>query len=246
MPAKFLLDFYLDKATLPQLIPPTRLNEIFLLKFPLEKRLKIEEQKVKPYTISYPRFFYGEKELITNFSVELSVLDEKLLEYFLEVFSMPSDELFIGDVHIEKIKIKNLQEEDFEDLLLNNESIAEVILDFITPTILEKENVEYLLPDPVEIFSDAITKWNAFSSKKINFEKGWILKHIKITGVFLRTLHVEMPKLPPKVGFTGKVFLRINTKSTLELNKILALKRFMEYSHLGKYTNLSFGKVITL
>ena len=128
MLAKFLLDIYLDKATLPQLIPPSRLNEIFLLKFPLEKRLKIEEQKVKPYTISYPRFFYNEKELITNFSIELSVLDEKLLEYFLEVFSIPSDRLLIGDVHIEKIKIKNLQEEDFEDLRQNNELTTEIVL----------------------------------------------------------------------------------------------------------------------
>lgn len=246
MPAKFLLDIYLDKATLPQLIPPNRLNEIFLLKFPLEKRLKIEEQKVKPYTISYPRFFYNEKELITNFSIELSVLDEKLLEYFLEVLSMPSDKLLIGDIHIEKIKIKNLQEEDFEDFLQNNELITEIALDFITPTILEKNGIEYLLPDPVEIFIDATEKWNTFSRKKINFDNDWVLKHVKITAAFLRTFHVEMPTLPPKVGFTGKVFFKINTKSPLELNKILALKRFIEYSHLGKYTNLSFGKVITL
>ena len=124
--------------------------------------------------------------------------------------------------------------------------ISGLVLDFVTPTILEKKNIEHLLPDPVEIFIEATEKWNAFSRKKINFDNDWILKHIRITAVFLRTFHVEMSTLSPKVGFTGKVFFKINTKSTLELNKILALKRFMEYSHLGKYTNLSFGKVITL
>lgn len=246
MPAKFLLDVYLDKATLPQLIPPSRLNEIFLLKFPLEKRLKIDDLKIKPYAISYPRYFYSEKDLITNFSVELSVLDEKLLEYFLEVLSMPSDKLLIGDVHIEKIKIKHLQEEDFEDLLQDNEPITEIALDFITPTILEKKGVEYLLPDPVEIFTDAINKWNTFSKKKLTFEEDWLLKHIKITGAFIKTYHIEIPSLPPKVGFTGKLFLKIQTKSTLELNKVLALKRFIEYSHSGKYPHFSLGKVIAL
>jgi len=245
MPAKINFEVFLEKVTLPQLITPDRLNDIFISTLPSEERVKIEKEYIKPYTISYPRFFYPDKELISNFTVEITVLEDRLLSYIVDILSIPPEKLIIGDVHIEKIKIKNLEEEDFTGFLEGNEPVQDVVIDFVTPTILTKNNLEYILPDPEVLFTDTLNKWNRYSDKKITFEKNWLLFHINITGAFIRTRHIDLPNLPQKTGFTGKIFLFFNTKSHIELNKLHALRRFMEYSHAGRFNEFGFGKVIT-
>ena len=244
MPTRINVECYLDKATFPFLITPDRLEEIFLDTFPSDIVKTLKKEPVKPYTITYVDFYFGEKKLITNFSVEITILNDHLLNYISAFLSLREISFPLGDVYITKIRTKSIEEEDFKDFLQNVDLPQQLMFEFLTPSILLREGLNYLLPDPAMVFEDVLKKWNRFSnSEKISIEKEWFIRHLETTAVFIKTKHVEIPNHPYISGFYGKVFVDIHSKSKTYLNQLHALRRFAEYCHIGKNAHWGFGKV---
>ncbi len=244
MPTRINVEFHLDKATFPFLITPDRLEELFLTTLPEGLVKTLKKEPVKPYTITYVDFFFGEKKLITNFPVEITIINDELLNYLSPFLSLREVNFSLGDVYITKMRVRSIEEEDFKDFLLNAELPNQLMFEFMTPSILVREGLNFLLPDPVLLFEDTVKKWNRFSSiEKISLERDWLVKHLETTAVFIKTKHVEVPNQPYISGFYGKLFVDIHSKSKTYLNKIHALRRFAEYCHIGKNAHWGFGKV---
>jgi len=104
---------------------------------------------------------------------------------------------------------------------------------------------ESLYPEPVQVFSNLMRVWDAFSDSRVFGEEGltsykeWLRIHIGVSAYILETRLAEMGK-KKAVGFTGWVEYEMDAQD--DWNRVtVALARFAEYSNIGGNRTGGFG-----
>ena len=131
--------------------------------------------------------------------------------------------------------------------LLEAEPLKSFRLVFRTPTYLSSMGSRYeaLYPEPVQVFSNLMRVWDAFSDSRVFGEEGlaaykeWLRIHIGVSAYILETRLAEMGK-KKAVGFTGWVEYEMDAQD--DWNRVtVALARFAEYSNIGGNRTGGFG-----
>jgi len=196
---------------------------------PIGKRMKVSKN----------RWIVNEGDRLT-FSV--SILKDEIETPIFEIL-VSIEKIRFGTLicYLDHIEVSKLS---FSD---NPEEISSRIgLVFRTPTFfnIKGRSFPYLFPDPIRIFSNLSTLWNAFApeTERIATESllDWVSRNIMIKSYKLitREARIEKTKL---TGFKGRAeLIFLNDEKTKTAIKLL---RFAEFSNVGEKRTYGFGVV---
>ncbi len=222
-----------------------------------------DNQGLKPFACSPLTGKYGKTSTQVllvkgmKYQLKISTLSEPLFKAFssyifpasigAKTVSIGKMQFFIESVDLKSPNIPEWSEpisyssayEQSENYLKNG-SIDFINLRFYfkTPTSFKKGNVNYPLPEPALIFKSLISKWNAFSDKKIDP----LTDRLYITSCRINTKTYSV-KNGEATGFVGTCKMRISSKDKKITVPLLALTKFANYSGVGQKTTMGMGVV---
>jgi len=256
MPSELLLELIGEKeVTLPRFtgyVSRALLLHIMRLMDPEEAAELHEPDAMKPYSVT-PLKFKSRMRTPTGYVLDTAYpcrvgfrfLSDERLRRFMEFFSQ-KDGVLIADTEF-KIASINLRSVSYGELL-EAEPLKSFRLVFRTPTYLSSMGSKYesLYPEPVQVFSNLMRVWDAFSDSRVFGEEGlksykeWMRMHVGVSAYELGTRLAEMGK-KKAIGFTGWVEYEMDDLG--EWNGVtLALARFAEYSNIGGNRTGGFGE----
>lgn len=257
MPAELVLELYGEReVALPRFtgyVSRALLLNMLRQVAPEDSAMLHESDVAKPYSVTQLRF----KHLVrtaSGYVLDPSVpcrvcfrfLSDRHLRRFMEFFSL-RDGVLIADAEF-KIASITLRSLGYSELL-EAEPLESFRLEFRTPTYLSSMGSRYesLFPEPVQVFSNLMRTWDAFSDSKVFGEEGlaaykeWMRMHLGVSAYELRTRLAEMGR-KKAIGFMGWAEYEMNDAG--EWNKVtVALARFAEYSNIGGNRTGGFGEV---
>ncbi|MGQ9680616.1 MAG: CRISPR-associated endoribonuclease Cas6 [Candidatus Bathyarchaeia archaeon] len=207
----------------------------------------------KPYSVT-PLMFKARARSPSGYLLDPSYpcrvgfrfLSNEHFQRFMGFFSERNG-ILIADVEF-KIASMNLKSVGYDELL-RSDPVEDFRLVFRTPTYLSSMGSKYesLFPEPVQVFSNLMRVWDAFSDSRVFGEEGledykeWMRSQMGVSAYELRTRLVEMGR-KKAVGFTGWAEYEMDESG--EWNRVtVALARFAEYSNIGGNRTGGFGEV---
>ncbi len=247
MPIKAKLFFKLEKPTNKTSLYPERIHALFfsLLPFSISSKLH-SEYKLKPFTLSFQKYFTGKEEEISHFILDITLLEDSLFPYFSEGMIVKKEHLSIASIPIIKKKILSIEHKSYKELLENKGDNKDFLFYFETPTSFRKGKFDYPLPEPTLIFKSLIRKWNFFSPQKINISAKELSSALRLGGAWIKTKKVSLSEKNKLLGFYGRVFIDAPTDKPSLLKLLNALYLFSPFSGVGRKTTMGAGKVSIL
>ncbi len=251
MPVSFNMKVFLDREIDVKELNPERIHGLFFSFLPELLAKDIHEENVKPFSLSYPRFFNSEKEKATkSFTLRISFLKEKMFPLFVKEACKAGKEKKIGirEIKVTKTKIGSVNYFSYAELFESAEVNKDILFQVITPTTFKKGKYDNPSPDPFLVFKNLFRKWNYFSPEKFQFSEREFLKlvkkHVLISGLWLKTEKVFVsPPFKKLIGFKGRIYYYVDTDNEIFLKSLNVLANFSEFSGIGRKTTMGFGRI---
>ncbi|SNZ14035.1 CRISPR system precrRNA processing endoribonuclease RAMP protein Cas6 [Hydrogenobacter hydrogenophilus] len=237
MPAILRLKFKLSE---PISNPtPSEVHGIYLRLLPEEITGRIHDLKKKPFSLWILSADSQSLEL------RLGVLDDELIPIIFYEYYTQEKDLYLRSAKVMTIKpygIKQEKARTYEELL-NTKPLKNICLEFLKPTSFRRYRWDYILPNPVLIFKNLLTRWNSFSKHQLNI-KNLEEELAKKVGIKALELHSTNHTIGSNITFRGFLGIVCYTTEDPELAKTLSvLARFAEYAGVGQKTTMDMGMV---
>ncbi|MFZ5942933.1 MAG: CRISPR-associated endoribonuclease Cas6 [Bacillota bacterium] len=213
-----------------------------------------DQDGFKPYTLSMLR---GGKningEIIiykgSNYKCRITFMSDNLFNNFYNIVFYKQKQghsLKIGKINFFVAKVKLEKNEDYYDLVENNNSYSNMFeLTFFSSTSFRVKGKNYIFPDPVNIVRSYFNKWNAFCPKYLKYKMEDLdvlvnsffpVKH----RIFTELFDMGNYKI---VGFKGRCQYEIERGLEFEsINILMSLIKYSRYCGTGYKTTMGMGQ----
>jgi len=237
MPAILRLKFKLSE---PISNPtPSEVHGIFLKLRSEEIVSEIHDLKKKPFSLWILSTDSQSLELM------LGLLDDKLIPVVFYGYYTQEKDLYLRSAKVMAVKPYGAKQEKVKtyEELLDTKPKKTICFEFLKPTSFRRYRWDYILPDPVLVFKNLLSKWNAFSQYPLNVEN-FEEEVAKKVGIKALEIHSANHTVSNEITFRGFLGMVCYTTEDPELAKTLSiLARFAQYAGVGQKTTMDMGMV---
>jgi len=208
-------------------------------------RLLDAAEGAKPFTTSPLMHGSGDAWL------RLTALDDTLLSLLLEGLDRRPFVRIYDDVL--PIYSRDIVQQTYQDLMHQAGTDVGAVLRFDTPLSFTSKEMDYLLPDPVYVFSSYLDRWNAFAPEEYRIDEppaflDWVRNAVGLSRFELRTESLKFSK-HQLIGCVGQVQYRVikvieSTPHALKMFNVLADYAF--FCGTGRKTTQGMGQTTRL